>query len=179
MANLIQLNEGTPIVWGTAATYDGDGGAITHEMLFTSLADSAARQGVKADLGDPRPRQYAVTLRIEMDVAPDPNKYVYVYWAPSLSGIAATANPGGVSGADAAYTGTAGSTLAIALNRLTLIGVMYMLPDVAAVVQQETWMFTPPTRYGSPVIYNASGEALEDDALEQSLTFTPEDDEAQ
>ena len=179
MANLIQTNAGTPIVWADTTDYGGDGGSRTDQIDLTSLANGAARQGVKKDLGDPRARQYAVTLRLEYDVAPGANVFAYLYWAPSLSVTDGTANPAAISGVDGAYTGTAGATLAQSLPQLMLIGVMQLTLDADTIIQQETWMFTPPTQYGSPVVYNAGGQALEGDAEEMSITFTPEDDEAQ
>jgi len=179
MANLIQTNAGTPIVWADTTDYAGSGGTRTAQIDLTSLANGAARQGAKVDLGDPRPRQYAFTARYEMDVAVADNKFVYLYWAPSLSVTAGTANPAAISGSDAAYTGTAGSTLVESLDQLMLIGVMKLTNDADTIIQQETWMFSPPTQYGSPAVYNASGQAMEGDAVEMSITATPQDDEAQ
>ena len=175
----IQFNEGTPIVWADITDYAGDGGSRTHQILLAALADGAARQGAKADLGNPRPRQYAVTMRLEYDVAPADNTFAYLYWAPSLSAVAATANPGGVSGADGAYTGTAGSTIAESLNQLEFIGSIPLTNDADTIIQQKTWLFTPQTRYGTPVVLNSGGQALEGDDVEMSITFTLEDDEAQ
>ena len=179
MANKVQINEGTPVVWADTTDYGGDGGARTHQLSLAALADGAARQGAKADLGNPRPNKYAVTMRLEYDVAPADDTAAYLYWAPSLSGTAATANPAGTTGSDAAYTGTAGSTLAESLQQLIIIGVLPLTNDADTIIQQKTFWFAPPTRYGMPVVYNAGGQALEGDDVEMSITFTPEDDEVQ
>ena len=70
MANEILVKSGTPVVWADVTDYAGDGGARTHQIDLTDLADGAARQGAKADLGATRAKRYAVTLCVEMAVVP-------------------------------------------------------------------------------------------------------------
>jgi hypothetical protein len=179
-----------PIVWANSADYAGSGGTRTHQINLTSLAAAAARQGAKADMAVLRvvkggesaaykivPERWAVTLRIEMDVASADNKTVDLYWGASLSSVAATTNPGGLTGADAAYTGTAGGTLAEGLLQLQFIGSLAVQNDVAPVVLQQTFIATLPLRYGMPVVVNNSDQAFEGDAVEMSVTFTPLVDE--
>ena len=188
MANkvLIAANA-TPIVWADSADYAGDGGARTHQIDLTALGAGAARQGAKADMDnglvtDRIARRYAVTVRIEYDTGNEPvdGETVDLYWASSLSGTAGTANPGGTSGADAAYTGTAGSTLAESLLQLQFIGSMPVTNDAAAIVQQMTFILTIPTQYGMPVLVNGSAaDVFEGDAIEMSITFTPLEEEIQ
>ena len=179
MANEVLIKQGTAIVWADTTDYAGDGGTRTHQIDLTSIADAAARQGAKADLTATRARRYAVTLRLEWDVAPGDGDTAELYMAPSLAAAAATANPGGCSGADAAYTGTAGSTLVESLLQLDLVGVIMCTNDAATVVQQQTFVYSPPLRYVSPVVVNNGGQALEGDAIEMSITMTPLIDEVQ
>ena len=185
MANKVLVDHSnTPIVWADSADYAGDGGARTHQITLASLANGAARQGAKADMDtggvtDRLPRRWAVTLRIEFDVAPSDNTIVDLYWAASLNSTAATANPGGTTGSDAAYTGTAGSTLAESLLQLQLIGSLFNTNDAATVVLQQTFITTIPLQYGMPVIVNNGGQAFEGDDIEMSITFTPMEDEIQ
>jgi len=183
MANKIGIEIGTPKVWADVTDYDGDGGARTHQILLAALAAGAARQGAKADIATIATthlaNRFAVTLRIEMDVASADNKSVDLYWAPSLSSVAGTANPGGCTGADAAYTGTAGGTLAEGLLQLQYIGSLALQNDIAPVVQQQTFLIMLPLRYGMPVVVNNSDQAFEGDDIEMSITFTPLEDEAQ
>lgn len=183
--------EKTPRVWADTTDYDGDGGTRTHQIDLTSLGNGAARQGAKADMavmrvvnrgGDANaycriPYRWAVTLRIEMDVAATDNRTVDLYWGASLSSVVGTANPGGLSGADAAYTGSADSTLAESLLQLQLIGSLALLNDVATTVQQQTFITALPLRYGMPVVMNNGGQAFEGNAVEMSITFTPLMDE--
>lgn len=187
MANDILRKQNTPIVWANSGDYTGDGGTRTHQIDLTSLAAAAARQGAKADVADVayggvadrRAERFAVTLRIEFDVAPADDKTVDVYMGESLSATAATANPGGLTGSDAAYTGTAGSTLAESLQQLEHIGSMPCTNDAATVVQQMTWEYAPTLRYVSPVVVNSGDQAFEGDAVEMSITMTPLVDEIQ
>ncbi len=180
MANEILLKGDTPIVWANSGDYAGDGGSRTHQIDLTSIASTEARMGAKADLGATRAAMYAWTLRVELDVAPaSPGAGYSLWWAPSPSGTAATANPGGVTGSDADYTGTAGDSLADSIQQLTLIGTCPPTSDADGVIQQATFMFAPETRYGSPVVYNESNQAFEGDGVEMSITATPIVDEIQ
>lgn len=179
MAANILLNEQTPIVWADTTDYAGDGGARTDQIDLTSIGIGAARQGVKKDLGDPRAAVYGVTLGIEMNVAPLSGRVVSLWWAPSVAAAAATANPGGVSGSDAAYTGSSGDSLADSINQLTLIGALPATSDADTIIQIKTWLFSPESRYGSPVVFNETDQAFEGDAVEMFITFTPIYDESQ
>ena len=181
---------GSPVVWADVSDYAGDGGTRTHQIDLTSLANGAARAGIKADMavmsvvhhGDRGayhrlPYRWAVTLRVELDVSATANTTVDLYWGASLSATAATANPGGLVGTDAAYTGT-GDTLAESLLQLQLIGSLPLTDDVATeFVLQKTFITTLPLRYGQPVVMNNSGQGFEGDADEMSITFTPLVDE--
>jgi hypothetical protein len=174
MANLVYVNEGTPIVWADIGGDFGDSPiAGTVQITLASLASAGARQGVKVDLGDPRAEVYEVTLRLEWDVAPADGTTASLYFAPSPHATAGTANPGGVSGTDAAYTGTAGSTIAESLQQCDLVCILPCTNDAAPVVQQVTSRYRPPARYVSPIVLNEGGQALEGDDVEMSITMIP------
>lgn len=179
MANEILSKNGTQIVWADVTDFGGSPVARTVQIDLTSLASTAARQGVKVDLGATRAARYDVTLRVEFDVAPTSSDIVSLWWAPSESAVAATANPGGVSGTDAAYTGTAGDSLADSIRQLQLVGELICTSDAATVVNQQSWAFFPICRYGSPVVWNEADQAFEGDAVEMSIIFTPVIDEIQ
>ena len=180
MTTDIKIVEGTPTVWADTTDYGGSPAARTHQIDLTSVANTAARQGAKADLGATRGQIYAVTLRVEIDVAGTSLTRIGLYWNASPSGTAATANAGGCSGSDAGYTGTAGDSLADSIKQLDCIGNLIVTSDAATVVQQQSWMYFPPLRYGSPVVWNEnSGQAFEGDAVEMSITFTPINNQSQ
>jgi hypothetical protein len=180
MANEVLIKSDTPIVWADVTDYAGDLGTRTHQIDLTSVAAGAARQGAKADLGATRAAVYAVTVAIEMAVAPTSGAIASIWWAASPSATAGTANPGGCSGADAAYNGTAGDSIADSILQLTLIGSLVMTSDATTVVQFQTFMFSPEHRYGSPVVYNEEAtQAFVADADEMGIAFTPIIDEVQ
>ena len=179
MTQEILLKQDTAIVWADTTDYAGDLGGRTDQIDLTSVASTAARQGVKKDLGATRAAVYAVEVAIEYDVAPTSGNVCSIWWAASVSAVAGTANPGGVSGTDAAYTGTAGDSLADSIKQLTLIGNLVCTSDAAAVVQFQTFIFSPELRYGSPVVWNEADQALEGDAVEMGISFTPLIDEVQ
>lgn len=177
--------DNTPTVWANSGDYAGDGGSRTVQIDLTSLAAGNARQGVKGNLStaggvvDRMPRRWAVTLRIEFDVAPADGDTVDLYWAASLNSSATVANPGGTIGSDVAYTGTAGSTLEESLLQLQIIGSLMCTNDAATIVQQQTFEVELLLQYGMPVVFNNAGQAFEGDAIEMSITFTPIEDEIQ
>jgi len=180
MANEVLVKAGTQKVWADATDFDDDPFADDYQIDLTSLANAAARQGAKGDFGATRAAKYAVFLSVEIDVAPVSGTTVEVYWAPSPSATAANENPGGVVGADGAYTGTAGDSLDDSLKQLDLIGVLVCTADADPVMQiQLVGVYSPPMRYGSPVIYNKSGQAHVGDATHSYLMFQPIVDEIQ
>ena len=180
MANEVLVKNGTPIVWADIAGDFGDSPlAGTVQITLVSVAAGAARQGVKVDLLAARATRFAVTLRVEYDVAPVSGNVCSLWWAASESGTAGVANPGGASGADAAYTGTAGDSLVDSIKQCDLIGALVCTSDAAVVVNQQTWIYEPSTRYGSPIVYNEASQAFEGDDIEMSIIFTPLIDEIQ
>jgi len=179
MATEILVKDGTAIVLADTTDYAGDGGARTNQIDLTSIASTEARQSDKIDLLEARAARFSVTLCVEFDVAPSSGNIVSLYFAPSISETAGTANPGGVSGADSAYTGTASDSLADSIKQLDLIGALVCTSDAATVVNLQPFTYFPPTRYGSVVVYNEADQAFEGDAVEMFVTFTPLIDEAQ
>ena len=179
MANEVLIKSDTPVVWADSGDYAGDIGAQTHEITLAALASTAAAQGVKADLGATRAAVYAVTVAIEYDVAPASGDICSIWWAASPAAAAGVANPGGASGADAAYTGTGADSLADSILQLALIGNLVCTSDLATTVQFQTFMFSPEHRYGFPVVWNEAGQALEGDDIEMGVALTPIIDEVQ
>jgi len=186
MANEILVKPLSPIVWADETDYGAStqpGGTRTHDLDLTNLLFSEARQGVKTDLTAARAARYAVTLGVEFKSgeAPESGETVDLYWGPSISSIAGTANQGGLVGTDAAYTGTAGDSLADSLKQLIHIGSLVLTSDAVGVPQRQTFIFSPPHRYGQPVVVNnTDAEDFNDaDAYEMYVSMTPLVDEVQ
>jgi len=175
MASEILYKMGTPICWADTTDYSSTGSGITRtaQIDLTSLATTKAREGARVDLTASRAPFYAVILGIEMDVGTSiAGKTIDVFWSCSFSGTAATGNTGGASGSDGAYKD---SEEAEWVKQLTPVGSLTLTDDAATVVQrQQIATFSPPTRYGQPVVWNNStGQAMEGDAVEMYLAFIP------
>jgi hypothetical protein len=177
MANEVLQKVGTPHVWANGGDYGG--GDRTDQINLIGLADGASRQGDKGNLGTPRARQYILDVWLEFAVAPASGTTVDIYWAASPHVVPATNNPGGCSGSDGAYTGTAGDSMDDSLNQLQFLGSCVLTLDATAVVQRFTFLVTLPHQYGMPVVDNNAGQALHSDAVEMALRFTGLIDEIQ
>ncbi len=179
MANKILIGQGTQLVWANAGDYGNSPVADTEQIDLTSVAVGEAREGAKGDLTALIARRYAVTMRIEFITDPVVGETVDLYWGASLAAAAGTANPGNLTGADADYAGSVGSTLAQTLPQLQFLGRLICTLDNEPVVQQATFIVELPLRYGIPVVVNNTSDIFEDDAVEMSITFTPLEDEIQ
>lgn len=186
MANKILVAaDANSLVWAdTAGDYGDSPFAGTEQITLNTLAAGNARQGSKADIDnglveDRFARRYTVTMRIEFGTAPTAGGTVDLYWAPSLSSTAGTANPGGTNGTDAAYSGTGGSTLAQSLLQLEFLGQLVVTNDAAGTVLQTAFNVTLPLQHGMPVVVNNTDQSFDTDDINQSITFTPIEDEIQ
>ncbi|KKK95730.1 hypothetical protein LCGC14_2669880, partial [marine sediment metagenome] len=143
------------------------------EMSLLDLADTAAVQSTKADLGVVRARRYVVTCCLEYQVAaPTTGTLVEFYWAASGQSGAAVGNPGYATGADGAYTGTP-ATLAEGIDQLQFIGILVVSADIEFQIA-DIGEFSPAHRYGSLIVKNESGQTIADtDIVESAVVMTP------
>ena len=145
----------------------------TCQLSLASVADAAARQSAKVDLGADRAQSYAVRAAFEMAATPTAGDVIELYWAPSSSSTAATGNAGGVSGSDAAYAGYS-ANLVPSVRQLQLIGVFVCTVQITATVQvAEIANFVPTERYGSLIVKNESAAAFHSDDVESHVVFDP------
>lgn len=184
MANLIKPAEQTAIVWADTTDYSStvSGLARTDQIDLTSVSAAAARQGAKKDLGDTRWDKYVVSVGIEIAASAASGETIDIYWAGSPSATAGNANPGGASGSDAAYTGTAGDSLADSLKQLVFIGSLITTADNTTTIQYGNVGVLDGSsiqRYGMPVVVNNSTGALMTDAVEMFIALTPISPEVQ
>ena len=182
MPTEILVKSGTALVWADSTDYSSSvsGLARTAQLDLTSVAAGAARQGAKADLGATRADRFVVYVAIEFASAPTSLEVVDIYWAGSVSGTAGNSNPGGVSGADAAFTGTAGDALDDCTPQLIRIGPLIATADATTVVQyQQVGVLSGVPRYGMPIVYNRTSQALVSDGTEQFVALIPEVVESQ
>lgn len=149
-------------------------GTRTHQIDLTSVADDAARQSDKIDLGESRAQIYAAYAAIEFAATPTAGEHVELYWAESPSGTAAQGNLAGISGSDGTYAGL-GSDLTHSLSNLRYIGALTTTDDPTTTVQSGfVGCFSSRTRYGSLVVVNKGAAAFHSDAVEMSVLITPQ-----
>ena len=159
MANEILQKQGTTITWTSAG---GD-----EVLTLTSLATATGRQGDEHDFGATHAARARLQMELDFNVAPTAGLTVDVYWSSSADG---TDYDGECTGADAAF--------ALAdLGRLHYVGSLVASNDTDP--QIASWVFWLPARYGLPVVYNASGQALTNVGTAQIVTVTPLVDEVQ
>ncbi len=184
---LIQEQDGTPKQIVFADHSDDFGPAVANDLRITDdgsneadfdlevagVADDAARQSAKADLGEDRAQEYSVRAAFEFAATPTAGETVELYWAPSPSGTAGNANPASVTGADAAYAGYS-ANLDASLKQLEFIGAFVVTAQATGTVQVgEVAVFAPSQRYGSMVVVNRAGAALHSDDVESHIVFDP------
>lgn len=172
---------GTPLSF---ADHAGDfspaaGSSLEHgtptdvQLSLASVANNAARQSAKADLGANRPEAFAVYAAFEFAATPTAGNVVELWWNPSHSSTAANANVGGCSGSDAAYAGYS-SNLDASIKQLQYIGDFVCTAQATATVQvARVGTLYPEQRYGSLVVYNKSGAAFHSDDVECHVVFEP------
>lgn len=178
-SNLSQVT-GTQVLFNKVDSYSPAtlnnlelGTPIDVEIDLTSVQAGEAEGSAKADLTATWAPSYAVHAAIEFATEPVTGTYVEFYWAPSVSGTAGQGNPGYVTGTSVPYTGTPG-TLAEGLAQLTLIGVMACGADATGSIQTAyIGKFSPPTRYGTLVVYNATADHFHNAVDEMAVSFTP------
>ena len=118
------------------------------QMALAGVADGAAWQSTKADLGSLRAKEYHVRAAFEMAATPTTGHIIELYWAPSQHATAANGNPGGVTGASGAYAGYA-ANLGASVLQLIYIGAFVCTVQVTTDVQavSYTHLTLPTTPY--------------------------------
>lgn len=143
MANLVLVNLGATFEWA-------NDGSENSTLDMSGVVAGAAVQGVKDDLGDPRPWWYTVVCIIETGTAPTAGGTYEFYWSSSLSGTAATQNDGDASGASAGYK---------AASEAAWIKLLHHIGDVPVTnstdtTHQKSFKFHPPTQFGQVIMRN-------------------------
>jgi hypothetical protein len=162
MSTEILVKQGTAKVWKATG---GD-----YAITLAGLANGAGRMGQKGDLADANGRfapRWAVTVELNLAVAPVAGNVIEIYWAASWDN---TTFPGGVTGVDSPYKAGEEDEWK---QQLLLIGCLVLTADAATVVQTEVFEFCPPARYGCPVVINKSGQALVSNDDSHRITLVP------
>jgi len=175
MANEYLVKQGTQFLFADHATDFGAApatagnskirGAPTDvQMDLTGVAATGgARESAKLDLTATHAPVFDVDACLEFETAPADGGAVYFYWANSPSATAATGNPGGVTGSDAAFTDTVGN-----LGQLQRIGFLSLRNNVINI--GFVGSFSPRDRHGTLVIVNQGSTALRSTATAMDET---------
>ncbi len=150
----------------TARTWMASGG--DEVLTLTSLATAAGRKGDGHDWGASFAANVIVTLKTKFAVGPTSGNVLQVWWASSPDN---TDFDGGLSAGDGAASDTD------IIRQCFWIG--NLVADNTTNAQQQSWFFRMPTRYGFPIVFNNSGQALGSTAGDHKLTIVPIGDEVQ
>lgn len=143
------------------------------QLSLASVADAAAQQSAKVDLGANRARLYSVVAAFELAATPTAGDIIELYWAPSPDATAGNGNPGGIAGSDSAYSGYS-SNLAASVKQLIYIGAFVCTAQATGTVQVAfVGLLVPPERYGTLVVKNESNAAFHSDDVECHVVFNP------
>lgn len=189
----LKIVEGTRIILADATDWPSGGsdgwGNDTDQLDLTGVAAGEARQSAKFDFGVNRAPRYAVHALLESNstTAPGSGEVYDFYLGLSDNATAATANPGGLSGSDADYTGTTNDSLDDSLKQLDHIGSLIAVSEEgeggtpAGIVQYQLIGIIPAPhlRYGIIVVDNNTAQALEANAVEMAVIIIPLEEEIQ
>jgi hypothetical protein len=160
MPNEILRKQGTTISWLASG---GD-----EVLTLTSLANGAGRKGDTHDWAAAFPPRVIIELETVFAVAPTAGNTLDVYWVSSRDN---SNFDGGIAQGDAVFSDED------ALRQAHLVGVLPADDDTDT--QIVSWIFDLPGRYGFPVVFNNSGQALSGTAGDHALKITPLIDEIQ
>ena len=154
-------------------------GTRTDQIDCTDLPAGSARQGAKIDFGSAWDQAFTLGAAVEYEVTPEiaagEVANFYIGWSPSS--VAGTANPGGLSGSDAAYTGYSAGSLAASLKQLDHLGSMSMdnvITTDQTQIDTAIATFRPLHRFGILVVENkAASAAFHSDMVETSFLIQP------
>ena len=153
LPDYVEIRQGTAIVWGEAGA-----SGVTATLSLDALANGAARQGDKVDLGESFADEYIVELRVETGTAPTAGNTVELYLVSSMDN---TNWPAKVTGSDAAYTlGTNDANLRQAGPPVVSL---VATNDGNTVLIQNQSIWRPRGRYVVPIVDNNLGLAFRDE----------------
>jgi hypothetical protein len=154
---------------GTALTWMNTGGDFA--MLLKALATAGIREGGKsAALVDGTkgfPEVLEIIAETKLQSAPTAGNECPIYLGFSKSATAASENPGGLTGADAAV-GNADQ-----LPQLVFIGSIVLSNALGTGVQRQRFWAVPRAEYVVPVFQNSSGQTTTNVDGETKIVIRP------
>lgn len=154
---------------GTALVWKNTGGDFA--INLKALADAGIREGGKSgslvDGTKGLPEVLEIVAETKLQSAPTAGNECPIYLGFSSSGTAGTANPGGLTGADAAV-GNADQ-----LPQLVFCGSIVLSNALGTGVQRQRFEVRPRAEYVIPVFQNSSGQTTTNVDGETSITIRP------
>ncbi len=133
-------------------------------LTLTSIGSGAGRQGARHDFTvSSIAREYEWSAFVQFATAPVLGELVYVYWKFS-NGTQAGNDDG---------TGDIAVSAIDKLRNLPLLGAIEVDEAVADIEMTASGILTLNSRYGHPVFWNATADALTATAAEHGFTLTP------
>ena len=135
---------------------------LTLDEGGTGLANLAAINSDKVDLGAILPIKLDFMAALEWFTAVTAGNKVDLYWAESANSTASRGNPGLVDGSDGLYTGAGdGGTNEEAVVNMILVGSMITETHTAGHVQiGKIGSVVPTFQHGQLIVFNDSGTLL-------------------
>jgi hypothetical protein len=155
------------------------GSASPATITLTSLANNAAREGVKIDLGATFSARYTIEFTLQTGATAPTIGATYELWLGwSTHVTAGTDNPAGLTGADAAWTGIGSASVDESKMQLDLAGALVLVDETDTDMRQY-FTVTAKSRYVIPVVVNKSGQTTHATGTNNTIVLTPLTDEVQ
>lgn len=172
----VDFDTAAPFLPATAANSLIVGTPTEVDFDLTGVAAAGgAREADKLDLTTPWGTLWTVDACLEFETAPADAGSVEFYWAGSPASAAATGNPAGLTGSDAAFTDTSGN-----LGQMKYIGSLIVRNNVINIA--HVGVFLPVHQFGILVVVNKASTALRSTATamdETHIVMTEVIDEVQ
>lgn len=168
--NIVYAESATDWPAGTQDANWGDADALWNGEGLTT---GQARESVKFAWPTNLELEYEIHSVMEWATAPADGDTFDWHMGTSPSATVGTANPGGLTGADADFTGTAGSTLDESLEQLDYLGSLSCTNDATTVVQQQQIGTIPAPSLDNIMVVgdNNTADTTHSDAQEMGLIF--------
>ena len=160
----VLIKDGTPIILADTTDYTSAGGDRTDQIDLTSLGAATARQSDGISFTTPRSDVMSMFVGCEFTgtVVSGGTVDYYIGFSPTTS-----VRPGGLTGLDSSYAGTAGDSLDDTLKQLDYIGSLVVTSDSSGTPQYgQVGVFRPVEINGAVVVDNNTTVAFIDDAAE-------------
>jgi len=155
MANLVYLQPGTALTWLASG---GD-----NLLTLTSLAATSGRNGALDDFGTAAvAREYAWRFWCKFSTTPVVGEQIEIYWRTSDG-----TSPDNDDGGDVALSSTD------KLRNLIALGALVVDEASTTPVFACSGYLEHTHRYGGPVIYNATADALSSTAADHGFSILP------